>query len=230
MQNIKIDKDGIPRSVEFDDVYYSVDNGLAEARYVFLEGNDFLRHCQRQDRNVIRIVETGFGTGLNFLAVLSHWHDFVSEDKVLEFISVERYPLDANIMRSALANWQELAEFSAALLECYQNDGDELNISFPQYGCKLRVIFADVNQVLDKLPQDVDMWFLDGFAPAKNPQMWTQELFAKMYRNTASSGTFATFTAAGMVKRGLQAAGFQVEKRPGFGRKRDMLIGGKNAG
>ena len=233
--NIQFNEQGTPVATDFDDVYFSNQNGLAETRYVFLENNNFphrLLDCQSPS---FVIAETGFGTGLNFLATwqaynqLKEQHPSVSLP-TLYYISTEKYPLTRDALQQALTHWPELQHLSDALIKQYP----------PSLGGCHRLVFAQGNIILDlwlgdvheSLPQmsvtttgHVNAWYLDGFAPSKNPQMWTQTLFDNMARLSAQDCTFATFTAAGIVKRGLALAGFTVEKRKGFGHKRDMLAG-----
>ncbi|WP_169726031.1 bifunctional tRNA (5-methylaminomethyl-2-thiouridine)(34)-methyltransferase MnmD/FAD-dependent 5-carboxymethylaminomethyl-2-thiouridine(34) oxidoreductase MnmC [Aestuariibacter salexigens] len=229
---IHFNQQGTPVSDEFDDVYFSNANGIEETQYVFLNNNDLpARWLQCQAKNFV-IAETGFGTGLNFLVTLQAYlhHPTVDDLPRLHFISVEKFPIEREVLAQALANWPTLEHEASQLIAQYP---------LPIAGCH-RLSFANGKVILDlhfgdaiaifenmQAPQNglIDCWYLDGFAPSKNPQMWQPELFAQMRRLTKSGGTFATFTAAGVVKRGLRDAGFTIEKRPGFGRKRDMLAG-----
>lgn len=215
---------GAPRSKEFDDVYFSADDGLAETRHVFLQSNHLPARLNASQRFVI--AETGFGTGLNFLAVWKLFEECAHEGESLHFISYEKYPLTATQISEYLQPWR--SEFPAlldALIEKYPHDlqGEHFVTLGP--AVSLQLIFDDVNAAIPVLQTPVDCWFLDGFKPSSNPDMWSDMLFTHMARLSKSNATFATFTAAGFVKRGLQAAGFQVEKIRGYGRKRDMLRG-----
>ena len=226
---------GTPVSRTFDDVYFSNENGLEETRHVFLHGNQLPERFARHPRALFITAETGFGTGLNFLMLWKAFEQFrLAEPEAtlqrLHFISCEKYPLSAGDLASAHACWPELADYAAALQEQWP-------VALP--GCHrilleggrvtLDLWFGDINQLIptfdDSLNQQVDAWFLDGFAPSKNPDMWTPELFACMAKMARTGGTLATFTCAGFVRRGLQEAGFSVAKRPGFGPKRHMLSG-----
>ncbi len=211
---------GAPRSKIFDDVYFSAEDGLEETRHVFLAGNNLPEAWAGRGR--FTIAETGFGTGLNFLAVWKLFAETAIPGQSLEFISFEKYPLSAAEMKQALSIWdEELKEYADALCAAYPADGRiAQNVT-------LRLIIGDVNEELPKLETPVDCWFLDGFRPSSNPEMWTEAVFENMARLTVSGGTFATFTSAGFVRRGLQAAGFEVSKVRGFGRKREMSVGRK---
>jgi len=215
---------GTIRSEQFDDVYFSADDGLAETAHVFLDGNDLPQRFEVADPFVI--AETGFGTGLNFLAA---WRLFDAHKRTgqrLHFISFELYPLEPEAMRAALQPWTDVfGERIDQMLAVYpraRNGRFDVQVSD---GVILSLIFGDVNTEIQALSEKVDCWFLDGFTPAKNPQMWTQILFDHMVRLSKEGASFATFTAAGFVKRGLQQAGFTVCKKGGFGKKRDMLAG-----
>lgn len=226
---------GTPVSQQFDDVYFSNQDGLAETRYVFLTGNRFPERFLTHRRENCVVAETGFGTGLNFLTLWQAFEDFRIRSpqaplRRLHFISFEKFPLRRHDLAAAHAQWPELAKYAQALRQQWP---------LPLSGCHrlllargsvtLDLWFGDVNALLPTLDASlnhkVDAWFLDGFAPAKNPEMWTENLFHAMARLGRRQGTFATFTAAGFVRRGLQQAGFNVSKVKGFGRKREMLSG-----
>lgn len=226
---------GTPVSQHFDDVYFSNDDGLAETRYVFLNGNGFPDRFAQITTPACTVAETGFGTGLNFLTL---WQSFlafrnaypVHPLKRLHFISFEKFPLTVADLQAAHRHWPEFADFSLQLCAqwpqplpgCHriQLSGGEITLD---------LWLGDVNELLPSLTHaldnKIDAWFLDGFAPSKNPDMWQQSLFDLMIRFSKPGGTFATFTAAGFVRRGLQQAGFTVERRKGFAHKRECLAG-----
>ncbi|MBL0668647.1 bifunctional tRNA (5-methylaminomethyl-2-thiouridine)(34)-methyltransferase MnmD/FAD-dependent 5-carboxymethylaminomethyl-2-thiouridine(34) oxidoreductase MnmC [Aeromonas jandaei] len=224
---------GTPVSSEFGDVYFSNDNGLAETRYVFLQQNRLPARFLHHDRDTFVIGETGFGTGLNFLATMAAFLEQAPQTgngSRLHFISFEKYPLTQSDLRKALAAWPELSSLSQDLIAQWP---------IPVSGCH-RLIFADgrirldlwLGDIKDMMPQLphhaeglVDAWYLDGFSPAKNPEMWTQALFDGLARLARPAATIATFTCAGFVRRGLIAAGFAMKKVKGHGSKREMLAG-----
>lgn len=226
---------GTPVSRQFDDVYFSNEDGLEETRYVFIDGNQLKQRFHAHPRALFIVAETGFGTGLNFLSLcqfFAHFHHQNPSGNLqrLHVISFEKYPLLVPDLMAAHAHWPELAPFA-----------QELCVQWPQAlpGCHrlllaegkitLDLWFGDVNSVLPKLDASlygkIDAWFLDGFSPAKNPEMWSERLFNTMANFTRPGGSFATFTAAGFVRRGLQQAGFNVNKCQGFAQKREMLTG-----
>ncbi|WP_417659641.1 bifunctional tRNA (5-methylaminomethyl-2-thiouridine)(34)-methyltransferase MnmD/FAD-dependent 5-carboxymethylaminomethyl-2-thiouridine(34) oxidoreductase MnmC [Pseudidiomarina sp.] len=221
---------GLPVSTEFDDIYFSNENGLAESHYVFIQHNDLEKRWQTHSYTTFTIAETGFGTGLNFLACWAAFQKHAPPQLRLHFISFEKHPLTAADLELALNHFPELADEAAALLHAYPA---------PHYGCHrmqfcqglvvLDLWFGDIHQQLPQwLPhaqQTVDAWFLDGFAPDKNPQMWQPTIYTAMAESCRNNATFATFTAAGAVRRDLQAAGFTVNKAKGFRHKREMLYG-----
>ena len=203
----------VPVSVRFDDPYYSLESGLEEARHVFLAGNGLPGRLA----DGFRVAELGFGTGLNLLALALAW-DGPGE---LHFTSFEAYPMAAADMAAALAAFPEVAAPAAELLAAWQRR----RRSFRVGGVQVEVIVGDARAGLQGWQGRADAWFLDGFSPAKNPQMWAPGLMHEVARHTAPGGSFATYTAAGHVRRALEAAGFAVERRPGYGRKRHMATG-----
>lgn len=216
-----------PLATQFGDYYFSLANGLDESRYVFLHHNQLpQRWHERAIGQPFTIAETGFGSGLNFLATWQAWRQHATPGQRLHFISVERFPLAPDDLTRALALWPELAPFSSALLAQYPPPCSGFHrLSFDDGAVTLTLLFGDAATALAQLDARVDAWYLDGFAPAKNPQMWSDELFRVIASHSHAATTFATFTAASRVQKGLQAAGFTLHKAPGFGRKREMLKG-----
>ncbi len=216
----------VPRSKEFHDVYFSAEDGLAESRHVFLAGNNLPDAWIGKDRFVI--CESGFGTGLNFLAALKLWleSDVDKRPSDLHFISFEKYPLDKDFIEKSLCHWSELGDILVKLLAIYPVDlsGNIYELAVMD-GVRLTLIFGDINDEMPKLDSKVDCWFLDGFKPSSNPDMWSDIVFKNMARLSANGASFATFTAAGKVRRGLEAVGFKVHKIKGFGHKREMCVG-----
>ncbi|MEL7291007.1 MAG: bifunctional tRNA (5-methylaminomethyl-2-thiouridine)(34)-methyltransferase MnmD/FAD-dependent 5-carboxymethylaminomethyl-2-thiouridine(34) oxidoreductase MnmC [Pseudomonadota bacterium] len=226
---------GTPVSDQFDDVYFSNVNGLEETRYVFLQQNHLPQRWQEYDQRRFVIAETGFGTGLNFLAVWQWFTQFRQQHpdsplKELHFVSFEKYPLSKSDLEKAHQAWPELAEFASKLQQYYPIAVPECHrIVLDDGAITLDLWFGDIKQCLPQVPVPeqglVDAWFLDGFAPSKNPDMWSQTLFDGMAKLAKQDCTCATFTAAGFVRRGLIDAGFEMSKVKGFGTKREMLAG-----
>ncbi|MCB1532982.1 MAG: tRNA (5-methylaminomethyl-2-thiouridine)(34)-methyltransferase MnmD [Alphaproteobacteria bacterium] len=215
---------GAPRSKEFDDVYFSAEDGLAETTHVFLDGNDLPGAWAQRDE--FTIAETGFGTGLNFLAAWDLFERTARPDQCLEFVSFELYPLKREEIERYLAPWGDFFKtILPVFLEKYPDDLNGVHTLDLNDRVRLTLHFGDVNEALPKLECQVDAWFLDGFKPSSNPEMWSDTVFENMARTSAPGATFATFTAAGFVRRGLQAAGFHVRKVPGFASKREMIRG-----
>lgn len=216
----------VPRSDQFDDVYFSVQDGLAETRHVFLDGNGLPDAWAGRDD--FTICETGFGTGLNFLAVLRLLRECPEGErpKALHFISFEKYPLTREYIAEHLSRWEELSSELDSLLANYPEDlsVDKWEADIVD-GVRLTLYFGDVNEVMPSVDALVDCWFLDGFRPSSNPDMWSDVVFNNMARLSSEGASFATFTAAAFARRGLQAAGFEVRKVRGFGRKREMCVG-----
>jgi tRNA 5-methylaminomethyl-2-thiouridine biosynthesis bifunctional protein len=212
---------GTPRSASHGDIYFSAQDGLAETRHVFLTGNGLPQRFTGRGR--FTIAETGFGTGLNFLAAWQAWEDAGAPGELV-FISVEQSPLTAKQMRAVLASQPVDGAKREWLIE-----NTPLRIpGWHRMRCgkvHLMVGYGDASSLYKQLDARVDAWFLDGFAPAKNPDMWQPKLFAEIARLSATGCTLATFTAAGSVRNGLAEAGFAIEKIRGFGHKRDMVRG-----
>ncbi|QLL80979.1 bifunctional tRNA (5-methylaminomethyl-2-thiouridine)(34)-methyltransferase MnmD/FAD-dependent 5-carboxymethylaminomethyl-2-thiouridine(34) oxidoreductase MnmC [Aeromonas caviae] len=224
---------GTPVSSEFGDVYFSNDNGLSETRYVFLQQNRLPERFSHHDSDSFVIGETGFGTGLNFLATMAAFLEqapLSGNGSRLHFISVEKYPLTQADLRKALAAWPELAPLSQDLIDQWPLPVSGCHrLLFADGRIRLDLWFGDIKEMLPQVPHPatglVDAWYLDGFSPAKNPEMWTQDLFDDLARLARPDATLSTFTCAGFVRRGLIAAGFAMKKVKGHGSKREMLAG-----
>lgn len=219
-------RDGTPLSGRFDDVYFSRSGGIAETEYVFLQGNRLSERFTGQKR--FSIGELGFGTGLNFLVAWREWLRVSDPGAQLHYISFEKYPLTSTMLKSALTLQPELKEFADQLISAYPLRLPGFHrLHLPRV--TLTLGFGDVADLLPQLDTAIDAWFLDGFAPAKNADMWDDAILTQIGHLSAPGATFATFTAAGAVRRGLAAQGFTVEKIPGFGSKREMLVGQRSA-
>ena len=220
-------RDGVPFAAAFDDGYYNADDGLAESRHVFLDGNDL--PVRMRDTSHLAIAETGFGTGLNLLAVMAeldrhpHLH--------LDYVSFEGFPLTAEQMEQAHAPFAELAVQAGSLRAAMPPrwPGYHL-VRLCEGRLTLHLHYGEIGAILPSLDFAADCWFLDGFAPARNPAMWTEDIMAHVARLARPGGTLASFTAAGGVRRDLEAAGFSVERVPGYGRKRQMIRGTRQGG
>lgn len=218
-------RDGdFPVSTQFDDPYYSVVDGRAETNHVFIKGNNLNQRWLA--RKSFTIAELGFGTGLNFMETVRQFQSEVPKESQLHFISFEQYPITQEEMAKALSHWPELETLSKRLVQIWTPETEKIDIEFSP-NIHLSIHVGDANTILPKLKFEADAWYLDGFSPAKNLELWNEQLMAQVGKHTAKNGTFATYTAAGFVKRGLQTAGFDVQKVQGFGRKRDMLVGEK---
>ena len=219
--NTIFDDDGLLFSQQFDDHYFSRNGGAAECSHVFLKGNDLPKRWQNASK--FNIGELGFGTGLNFLTTWQIWQKERRNDHTLVFTSVEAFPVDKATASQALSPYDEFGGLREQLLLQWD---DLFSGSFWQADPQtiVQIIAKPVEDGLEQFPM-TDAWFLDGFAPAKNPDMWSMPVMQAIADRTVNGGTFASYTAAGWVRRNLQAAGFEVEKRPGFGTKRDMIAG-----
>ncbi len=215
-----------PYSIDFSDIYFSTDDALQEAEYVFIEHNQLKQRFSSLKNSHFTIVETGFGTGLNFLAVAAHWLTLAPLDAQLHYFSIEKYPLTLTDLTRAHALWPRFATISSEFLQSYIKLKAGNNIfSIAEGRIQLALQIDDISYALPQITQKADAWLLDGFAPAKNTEMWSNEVFTQVARLSKLNTTFATFTSAGAVRRGLQIAGFKVDKHTGFGKKREMLSG-----
>lgn len=221
------DDQGRPRSRVFDDVYFSSESGLDETRHVFIEQNRLRERFAALGAGERFVIgETGFGTGLNFLCAWQLFQQQAAAGARLHFVSVEKYPLSPADLQRALALWPELASLSAPLLAQYVAVHDGFQRIVLEGGrVTLTLLIGDALEQLPQLDAQVDAWFLDGFAPAKNPDMWTAELFAELARLAAPGSTLSTFTSTGWVRRLLNAAGFKMKRTPGIGHKWEVLRG-----
>lgn len=212
-----------PVSDKFGDVYYSAEDGLEETRFVFLKGTGFPEACEN-GRDFV-IAETGFGTGLNFLASWKAWTNSGAKG-TLTFISVEGYPLTERALEEAHETFPEVADYAAELRKAWPAPAPGFHPRhFAEGKVRLILLFGDAAASFARLRAKVDAWYLDGFAPSKNPEMWSDALIEQIARLSKPGTRFATFTAAGFVRRALQERGFHVEKTPGYGRKRERLEG-----
>jgi tRNA U34 5-methylaminomethyl-2-thiouridine-forming methyltransferase MnmC len=212
-------RDGdVPVSRRYDDPYFSLDNGLAETRHVFLAGNDL----PARFRNGFHIAELGFGTGLNLLATLALWRES-GQTGSLHFTSFEAFPMQAEDMIRAQHAFPELAPVAADLAPFWAEGARR--ISLPDLD--FRLVEGDARETLHTMVSSADAWFLDGFSPAKNPELWEPDLLSLVAQKTAPNGTAATYTAAGHVRRALDAAGLITTRIAGFGRKRHMTVARK---
>ena len=231
--------DNQPFATHFNDCYFSVQDGLAETRHVFLEGNQLPQRWQNLRDDLFVIGETGFGTGLNFIAAWQLWQNSAPKNSQLYFISAELHPLCKADLARAAALWPELKFFYDQLLEQYPTLTAGFHILHFNSPCSsnvtLLLMLGDASETFCELldtdhpdfysciQNKMDCWFLDGFAPAKNPQLWTDALINTLALLSRPGTTLATFSAAGHMRRSLEAAGFTVQKQKGFASKREMV-------
>ncbi len=235
MNNLIWDERGIPHSSIFNDQYFCKDNGYAEGIHVCCHGNNLPERFAKLDPDasgVFTIIETGFGTGLDFCCAWELWDKCAPRSWKLNFISVELYSLLPDEIDRALRLWPSLDAYKKALVAQYVPlPGRAGEMIFDGSRVRLTIFFDDVVLALHRIkereiaPLGADAWFLDGFGPAKNPRMWSDEVFAAMTKLSRTGTTCSTFTVAGLVRRGLEANGFAVKKIPGHGKKKEMLMG-----
>ncbi len=214
--------DGLPASRLYGDVYFSSDDGLAETEAVFLQGCGLPEGWRGRDRFVVG--ELGFGTGLNIAALLDLWRRERPTGGQLHIFSIEAHPITAEEAARALSRWPRIAEASKALIDHWPGQATGFHrVELPEFDAVLDLAVMDAAAALTAWSGMADAWFLDGFSPALNPAMWSDEVLALVAQRSAPGARAATFTVAGQVRRGLTAAGFTAEKKPGHGRKRERL-------
>ncbi len=217
-------QNNVPVNNKFQDPYFSLQNGEAESEYVFLKHNDLPNAFQ--NRSIFTIAETGFGTGLNFFVTAKCWQKHHKADAHLYYFSVEKYPISQSDLKKIYQAWPQYHLISQTLLAQYPGAVPGFHhLQFKDLNITLVLMIGDVNDMLKKMLTKVDAWYLDGFAPSKNEDMWSKKVFELVSALSYQGTSFATFTAAGFVRRNLQAAGFNVKKSAGFGKKREMIYG-----
>ncbi len=215
---------GQPRSRKYNDHYFNTDGGLEETRYVFIQQNGLPARWHDAARFVI--AETGFGTGLNFLATSQCWLATTQPTQKLTYISVEKHPLNKTDLRQALNLWPELAFLAQDFIAQYPPNIPGFHyLNLFDGRISLILLLGDACEMYRQLQAQVDVWYLDGFAPKQNAAMWSHALFKEIARLSRVGCRVTTYTAAGDVRRGLEIAGFALKKRTGFGVKREMLVG-----
>lgn len=222
----------MPISDSFDDIYFSNQDGAAETQYVFLRGNRLPQRFQQWPSTTpFVIAETGFGSGLNMLLAAQAFLQQAPLEAHLQLVSFERYPMQKEDIVRALQHWPQLAELCNQLVTHYPPILQGVYRLSLHPRITLDLHFGDVLDMLPAWvavnPAQVHAWFLDGFAPGKNPDMWQPALYNAMAAAASATCTLATFTAVGAVRRGLIEAGFAMHKEKGFGPKREMLTGYK---
>ena len=217
-------EDGTLSSPEYGDIYFQPGRGLEESRHVFLSGNNLEARFQKA-AGEFRVAELGFGSGLNFLLTAELFASRAPESARLFYASVEKHPVTRADLEKIYAHFDGFGEMTGQVLAQYPPLVEGFHtLRFLNGRITLMLLFGDVMDVLPQLQGGFDAWFLDGFSPAKNPAMWEGGIFPLMAARTVKGGTAATFSAAGHVRRGLEAAGFTVRKEKGFGEKRDMTV------
>lgn len=225
--NICWNEHGQPVSAYYKDIYFSTESGPDETRHTFINQN-FLpeRFAALTPGQHFVVGETGFGTGLNFLCTWQCFDQYAPTDTQLHFISTEKHPLTTADLAQALSLWPDLSVYSQQLTDHYlPMTAGQHRLVFDNGRMVLTLLCGDIQETLPELEALVDAWFLDGFSPDRNPDMWQPELFRILANKSSSHATCATFTAARLVRDGLEKAGFMIEKVSGFGRKRDMIRG-----
>ena len=215
-------KNGLPISTDYDDIYYDQQDAIAESEYVFLYHNQLPQRWQNNSH--FTIGEMGFGSGLRFLTTWQCWQQQQLDNSHLYFISAEKHPLSVKDLQQAHQTWPSLKTLSQRLCQCYP-------IALPgQHYLRLTkdvtliLLFGEASEQWQQVQATVNAWFLDGFSPKQNPEMWSEKLFSIMAAHSITDSTFATYSAASLVNERLTQAGFQVNKAKGVAKKRHLLV------
>lgn len=220
-------RDQNPLSEEYDDIYYSTEDGFSETTHVFINGNSLINRWKNLTSS-FSIAETGFGTGLNFLTTWYYWSQYLSKNSDtnpwLHYVSIEKCPVHPEDIKKSYSKWDHLISFGNELLKKYPPAVPGFHyLKFPEFRLSLTLIWDDAHLALQNLKSKFNAWYLDGFNPNKNPELWNQEIIDLISFKTHSQGTLSTFTVARDIKNHLTKSGFSIEKKPGFGKKREML-------
>lgn len=225
---LNFNNEGIPCSTQFEDPYFSLQGAIEESQYVFLNGNRIPERWQ--NKNFV-IAELGFGFGVNFIVTAQAWIDQISDNGHLHFISVEKYPLSMSSLEQCYRQLNLNSSLTYQLLKQYPPPLQGFHrLEFEEHNITLTLILGDALNELHQSDFKAHAWYLDGFSPNKNPELWSPELAEQVYRLTHKNGTFSTYSAASLVNKHFSSAGFIVKKHAGFGKKREMLLGQKTTG
>ncbi len=216
-------ENNIPVSTQFNDSYFSRLDGRAETQEVFIAGNGLPDRWTNE--KIFTIAELGFGVGLNFLETLYQWKKTACSEAKLHFISFELYPVEATEIDKATQRWPELATLTNQLTAHWPPQPGPNRFNF-ENAC-LHLHIGDARETIKNWNTTANAWYLDGFSPAKNPELWDLDLLKEVYNHTSPKGTFSTYTSAGWVRRNLEEAGFAVSKVPGFQYKKERLQGAR---
>ena len=217
----------MPFSTAFGDHFYCQTDGRLECGHVFLAGNGLPERWREAQQ--FTIGELGFGTGLNACETWRQWKEHRLPGAHLHFVSFELLPMQASEIDRALSRWPQIDVERQVLAARWPEDPSGVVEIDLDAQTRLSVVCGDALDNLSASSLAFDAWFLDGFAPSRNGAMWSAELMQRVFDTTTSGGSFATYAAAGFVRRNLIAAGFDVERRPGFAGKREMLCGIRHA-
>lgn len=219
-------KNGSPYSQQFEDIYFSTVDGVGESHYNFIQGNDLAKRWQQLQGGRFTVAELGFGTGLNFLLTAESWlQSAASQQAVLHYWTVEKYPITAKVLSQLYHQQGWSYQVMPGLLKDYPSNREGAHQISVHPRIQLTLLWGEAFEQLSQQLFVADAWYLDGFAPGKNPDLWSEALLGLLAKRSRVGTTFATFTAASLVRRRLSSVGFSVSKTKGFGRKRERLIG-----
>ncbi len=216
-------RNGVPYSERFDDIYSSHSGSVEESRHVFLHLNNLpTRWVKAQS---FKIGEIGFGIGTNFLTTVKEWLSTSNENSLLHFWSVEKHPLAKSDLQRVLINCQEIGDLVPLFIDRYPAlIKGTTRIVFPEWRVILTLSFLEALDALKSCESEFDAWYLDGFSPNKNPDLWSKEIFSEINRLSHAATTLSTYSVASIVRENLAASGFSAKKVGGFGDKSESLV------
>ena len=231
IENAKIRwlESGLPYSTKFQDIYYSQEDAMAESPHVFLDANKLRQRWEHGDEaETFTIGELGFGSGLNFLQTMKLWQEMEKRPARLHYIAFEKHPLTSEHLQRIHQYWTSLSSQSAELLEQYTDHSEGCHRILLNNGISLDLYYGDALEQLSRrktaLCPPIQCWFLDGFSPANNSELWEQDLMQMLANCSEENTTLSSYSVAGKVRSALKNAGFEVSKREGFGKKRHCLF------
>jgi tRNA 5-methylaminomethyl-2-thiouridine biosynthesis bifunctional protein len=225
---LTINEDGEVHSKVFSDIYWTKKNAYEEKKYVFV--NSIQIEKLWNDKKFFCILELGFGAGINFLTTLRRWNKTKESNQSLNFISFEKFPISKSVLKEIYKEYPQIKFLGLRLLEEYTNLENGIHIlEFREFNVQLTLIIGDIENEFFNFEKKVDVFYLDGFSPNKNSELWSQSIFEHLIFLSHKKSIFTTYSSAGLVKKNAVQAGFEISKKKGFGFKRDMLIGTPNS-
>ncbi len=214
---------GMPKSLDYDDVFFSSSGALDEKQHVFIDQSKLLDRAKHSAS--VSVVELGFGFGINFMLSLKALTQNFGKRTTLEYVGIENHMPSIAHLKKLYQQWPKMKPYYQALLRHYPaRTNGVFTFAIPEYRCRLTLMIGDVSWALSEITGPIDVWYLDGFSPLKNPRMWSYDIMGEVYKKTAQGGCAVTYSCAGSVKRGLLESGFELHKNRGYAAKKHQLL------